>query len=410
MNLKKQAIINTSGNMVYFIALWILTVITTNVLGYEAVGTLTLAMAIGNVIAMIQMYGVRSFQSSDISFRYSPRDYLKARALTVVVGWGIGIITCIALGYSGKTMAAVMGFVLVKTSESFSDALFGNDQRLGHLEYAGCSMIGRGIILVIIFSLGISLLKDLNVGLFLVGVGLLILSIAVDFPLHQRIIKNHNPFFFIFIGGILKACFPLLIAVLIPVAINAIPRVVLERYYGAEMLGYYGNVSTPGLLLTAVVPTVLTAIMPVYGDAVEKHDFCRIQKVWIKSMVGVVVLTGICVMGALLIGRPLLAFVYTNAIISYVDYLYFILISMLFYTLTMCNNCVLIALRKNWELSLFSGIALVVCVPSSAVMVKNWGIYGAIASLAIPFFVQILIQSVYIIGLLRKRENCNLEI
>ena len=205
------------------------------------------------------------------------------------------------------------------------------------------------------------------------------------------------------ISGILKDCFPLLIAVLIPVCINAIPRVVLEKYYGVETLGYYGNVSTPGLLLTTVVPTVLTAIMPVYGEAVLKHDYRRIRKIWIESIVGVAVFTGICVIGVLLVGESLLAFVYTDAIIPYVGYLYFILISMMFYTITMCNNCALTALRKNWELSVFSGIALAVCISSSMLLVKNWGIIGAIASLAIPFFVQIIIQGAYIIGLMRKR-------
>ena len=410
MNLKMQAIINTSGNIIYFVSLWILTVITTNELGYEDVGILTLAMAVGNVIAMIQMYGVRSYQASDMSFQYSPGDYLKARALTVVIGWTIGILTCITLGYSGKTMAVVVGFILVKTSESFSDVLFGNDQRLGHLEYAGYSMIARGFILAILFFLGVSFLKNLNAGLFLAGLGLLILSIAVDLPLHQKIINSHNTFWNKGISGILKDCFPLLIAVLIPVCINAIPRVVLEMYYGVETLGYYGNVSTPGLLLTTVVPTVLTAIMPVYGETVLKHDYRRIRKIWIESIVGVVVLTGICVIGVFLIGQPLLAFVYTDAIIPYVDYLCFILISMMFYTITMCNNCVLTAVRKNRELSVFSGVALAVCILSSILLVKNWGINGAIASLAIPFFVQITIQGAYIIGLLRKRECIELKL
>ena len=406
MNFKTQAAINTSGNFIYFVAVWSLTVITTNALGYEDAGILTLAMTVGNVIAMIQMYGVRSYQASDMSFRYSPGDYLKARALTVVISWIIGIIICITLGYSGKIMAAVMGFGLVKTSESFSDVLFGNDQRMGHLEYAGYSMIARGFFLAILFCLGVSFLNDLNAGLFIAGVGLFILSIAVDLPLHQKMVNSHHTFSNKGVRGILKDCFPLLLAVLIPVCINLIPRVALEWYYGVETLGYYGNVSTPGLLLTTVVPTVLTAIMPLYGEAVLKHDYRRIQKIWIESVVGVVGLTGICGIGTLLIGRSLLAFVYTDAILPYVDYLYFILISMMFYAITMCNNCVLTAVRKNLELSAFSGIALAVCISSSVFLVKNWSINGAIASLAIPFFVQIIIQGAYIIGLLRKRESC----
>ena len=70
MNLRKQAILYTLGNIIYLIALWLLTVITTQFLGYKATGALTLAMSIGNVIVNVQLYGVRVFQGSDMSFRY----------------------------------------------------------------------------------------------------------------------------------------------------------------------------------------------------------------------------------------------------------------------------------------------------------------------------------------------------
>ena len=79
MNVKKQAIINAIGNLVYVAALWVLTVITTRCLGYEANGYLTLAMTISNLSVAVQLFGVRSFQSSDMSFEYSAKDYLFSR-------------------------------------------------------------------------------------------------------------------------------------------------------------------------------------------------------------------------------------------------------------------------------------------------------------------------------------------
>ena len=69
MELRKQTIIYTGGNGVYLVALWLLTVITTRLLGYAAAGDLTLAMAVGNVFALMQMYGVRGFQGSDVAFQ-----------------------------------------------------------------------------------------------------------------------------------------------------------------------------------------------------------------------------------------------------------------------------------------------------------------------------------------------------
>ena len=98
MGVKKQAFLNTFGNMVYLVTLWLLTVITTQLLGYEAVGNLTLAMAIGNIIVLFQSYGVRGFQASDITFVYSPDVYFRSRLITVIIGVLLGIVISFLLG------------------------------------------------------------------------------------------------------------------------------------------------------------------------------------------------------------------------------------------------------------------------------------------------------------------------
>ena len=142
----------------------------------------------------------------------------------------------------------------------------------------------------------------------------------------------------------------------------------------------------------------------------EEKDFRKMRTVWLQSIGGVFLITAAAMLGVWLLGKPVLAFVYTDQILPFVPYLYSVLIAMMLYTITMCNNCVLTAVRKNRELSVFSGVALAVCILSSILLVKNWGINGAIASLAIPFFVQITIQGAYIIGLLRKRECFELKL
>ena len=116
MSIKKQALINTIGNMVYLVALWFLTVTTTRVMSYEETGVLTLAMAIGNIIAIIQLYGVRSYQSSDMLFQYSAREYVYSRVITVVIGLLIGLLICILVKYSVEVSSAILLFSFLKNS------------------------------------------------------------------------------------------------------------------------------------------------------------------------------------------------------------------------------------------------------------------------------------------------------
>ena len=153
MNLQKQAFINTSGNIMYFIALWLLMVISTKFMGYEAAGAITLAMTVGNMIATVQFYGVRSFQSSDIMFQYTPNDYIYARVITVVIGLLICVSFCFWMDYPSNLSLTIFLFMIIKSSESFSDALFGDFQRLGRLEIVGYSMFLRGIVITLFFVL-----------------------------------------------------------------------------------------------------------------------------------------------------------------------------------------------------------------------------------------------------------------
>lgn len=404
MELRKQIVINTTGNIIYLAALWSLTVVVTWTIGYEGTGILMIAMAVGNVIAMVQMYGVRNYQSSDVAFRYSSRDYLRSRIVTITIGFLGGFAICFLLGYTWETISVVMAFILLKSSEAFSDVLFGNDQRAGYLEYAGYSMASRGIIVFLLFSAGAIVLKSLFLAMIISALGGVVLSFSVDVPLHNKTMKKIQPARDRGVFGIIKECFPLFIMTIIPAVIAAVPRIVLGRCQGTVILGLYGNVSTPALLLTTIVPTILTALLPSYGEAVRDNNRYGIYCLLNKSIAIVLLLTCVCALGILLVGKTVLATVYTDEIIPYVGYLYYLLIAMMLYTITMCNNAVFIAYRNNWEMTIIAGITLMICATISLPLVMSYGIMGAILSLGIPYAIEVLLQIIWIHKRLLREE------
>lgn len=407
MDIRKQALINTTGNVVYLFALWLLTVITTHVLDYEAVGELTLAMAVGNVVLTVQMYGVRSYQSSDVTFQHSPDEYLRLRIVTIACGWLFGFFACITLGLSQRTVFSVIYFTLIKTSESFSDVLFGNIQRAGHLEIAGYSMAARGLILTLLFLIGSTCFRNLNTALAISAVGVLALSLLMDYPLHRIIVKKRTIADHKQIIVILKDCFPLFVSSMLPALITALPRIFLERHHGAEMLGFFGNVSTPSLLLTTVIPTILIAFLPRYGELIQKGNYREAEKTWLSTVCGTCVITLICIIGVKLLGKPVLSFVYTDQILPYVHHLYGVLIAMMLYAITMCCNTFLVPMRKNWGLMMTALSALAVCVLFSAPMVKEKGIAGAVAALMLSYGTQAAFQIAWIIYICREKGKNN---
>lgn len=397
MDLKKQGLINTIGNIVYLFALWLLTVITTQVLGYEAIGVLTLAMSIGSVVVNIQLFGVRGYQCSDMAFRYASFDYLRARLVTVTVGLLISVGVCILLGYSLSLCVTIFLFLLLRSSEAFSDVFYGNVQRVGRLEFAGYSTFMRGILIVLLFYVGAYFLQSLNIALVISAIGAFLLTSCLDIPFHRRTIKDFGKSTPNSMSIIIKNCIPLFVGAVIPTAIMTIPRIVLERYYGPVVLGFYGNVSTPSLLLSTSIPIILTAVLPIYGQAFIEKDFRSIRRLWIRTIAGTLLMCGVCLLGVFLFGRQLLAFIYTKQILPYVHYLYSILISMLLYAFVICNNTVLVSIRRNQIIAITAAVSFVVCLLISVPLVATYGISGAIAVLLISFGINALIQAICIL-------------
>lgn len=392
MNLKKQTLISTLGNIINLFSLWLLTVITTRTLGYQAVGELTLAMSVGNVFTFIQLYGVRNYQSSDITQEFSTGDYIWARIITTVIGMMLCVTFVICGGYSFSIGLSIILFTLFRTFEAVSDVFFGDIQKAGHLEFTGISLTLRGCMTVLLFLLGVREFCSLNKALMLIVGGSLFLTFTLDLYLYKRLVPLAPGTIYKSLE-LLKKCFPLLLAVLLPVVITTFPRIVLERYSGAELLGFYGNISTPAVIITTIVPSILAALMPIYGELVIKKEYIGIRKLWLKTIASTGGILILAFLGVLILGKQILSWIYTDAIIPYVHYLYAVLISTGLYALTMCGASVLIALRKNAEVSTCAIAATVVCVLLTVPLVRMYGIKGAILVLIISYFFQTVLQA-----------------
>ena len=100
-----------------------------------------------------------------------------------------------------------------------------------------------------------------------------------------------------------------------------------------------------------------------------------------------------------------MAFIYTDQILPYVRYLYLILLAMVLNTLTICNNTVLVAIRKNSVIIMTSIIALVICLVISFPLVRDYCINGAIAVLIITYGLQMMAQMTFLLRIWRSIKS-----
>lgn len=390
--LRAQALVNTVGCVSYLFAQFLMGVVATRLLGYDAAGILALSLAMGNIFGFVQTFGARSRQTSDVSYVHKPLDYIIARSVSIGMGLALCAAVLLVLGYAPTTAIAIALYTLLRTTEAASDVLHGELQRSDRLELCGFSMALRAILVLGLFWYGAAHAGTLTVALALAVAGSAAVTLLFDLPLFLKHAVKDGGGRALTWRTVLIECAPLCVASVLPAAVTSLPRVVLERLHGSSMLGFYGNVSTPAVIITALVPTVLSALMPSYGHMCEEGRMREVRALWMRTLLATCALCAFCMLAVLVAGKPVMALLYTDAIVPYVSYLYPFLASTALYAMTMCCTSAMVALGLRKEVSACSLASLVACMLLSGPLVSRFAIAGAVATLIGAYLVQLLLQ------------------
>lgn len=243
---------NTIGSLTYQGCLWITTVLVVILSdGYSDSGILSFAMTIGNMFTAVGTYSMRTYQVSDIKGKYSQRNYVAFRLITLLIGLIVIGIYSVVVSPDSLTLIAVFAYLLFKIDESFCDVLYGVDQRGERMDYIGISQFIRGVLAVLAFSLGLYLSQNIILAILAMFPAGLIVTISYDIPHAHRIddirpsVKAEQA------KNLLVECLPLVLEILFLGMIVSVARQYYANAYGSERLGIYAAVATPAVLIQA---------------------------------------------------------------------------------------------------------------------------------------------------------------
>lgn len=406
MDYKKMAVFNTAGNITYLLFLWLLTVLVTRVAGYEAAGILALAMSISNVIVSFQLFGVRSYQVSDVSGVYTGQQYVAGRYLTTVVGLVFCIIYCVMMDYAVETVTVILTYSLYRSCEAISDVYWGEMQKNGRLDISAVSFAAKGLSLIGLTALALHLGMGLQVGLILSALTSLSITFFFDRVQYRKLTEQKMIRLTMRqVLAPLYSCFTLLLTTMFPVILAALPRIFLERYSGAEMLGYYGNVSAPTTLISSLAPSILVPVMTWYGKLFQSGEKKKLLSIFFLTLVACLLLGIVACAAVFVAGEWVMSFIFTQAILPYIHYLYPLISSTVLYAWTICANAVLISVRETNPVAVFSAAALLIAGVLSNLLVKEMAISGVILTLTAAYTTQFLLQLIWIIIWYRRTEK-----
>ena len=162
LSIQKSVMWNSLGSIFYLGCQWLITVLVVRLSGVDAAGDLSLAMSVCNIWYCLAVYGMRNYQVSDTTHKYSQGTYIFSRIVTCFGAFVGCLIYSMAVSYSAHQRLCIILYYIYKMTEAVYDVYAGVFQIEWRLDLAGKSMLARGILSIGGFCLILKMSKGMR--------------------------------------------------------------------------------------------------------------------------------------------------------------------------------------------------------------------------------------------------------
>ena len=408
--IRKDVVWNLIGQFSYLFGLWVITMLTTKFIGFEAQGVLSLALVAGNICTSVANYYLRLQYASDIYGRFKDGDYVFARFALTLISFVVCVGYCFALQYSLATILSIMLFYVYKAFEMLSDIYQGVLQRHGKLYLGGYTMTAKGILSVGVFLLIAKLTANLDfalIGIAVVAAAIFVIDVLLTKKVAGFAFKT-NMFQWGALRKLLVLCFPLFLLHLGCNVLPSLPRIFFEKIYDQTQLGYYASIANIAVLIQTAASAAMIPLVPriskLYseGKTASFLKFCGVvMGIWVA-------LGGIACIIVHFAGDWALKLVYGEEIAPYTYTFLLTTVAAIATALVIVATQILGAMEKRLWAALALGIGTVVCAAISYPLCTNQYMNGISLALIISEGVSI-IAALMVIWFFRKAPEKQVE-
>ncbi|MEG2821309.1 MAG: lipopolysaccharide biosynthesis protein [Lachnospiraceae bacterium] len=390
-NIERDSFIwNMTGSMLMAFQSVIMLMILTRTLGLKEAGIFTIAYANANLFLTIGKYGMRNFQVSDVTHQYSFSDYRISRILTSVAMILVSVVCVLYIGikndYTQEKSMVILFMCVFKLIDVIEDVYHGLYQQKGRLDIAGRALTLRLGITIIVFGIGLVVIRDLLTVLIISTIFTTILFVLITAWSYEGFRENvteenhknkDNRKNRTRVISLLRTCFPLFVGSFLSFYIGNAPKYAIDSILNDELQACYGFIAMPvfviGLLNTFIFNPMIFRMSLMWIEH-KKKEFAKQIGVQISIIIGI---TLACVIGAYLIGVPVLSVLYNADLSNYKMELLILLVGGGFLALSGLLATLITIIR--FQKSLIWGYVLVALLAYflSPILVERYSMMGA---------------------------------
>lgn len=345
MKLRRQMLVNTVGAIVYLGVQWLMTIIVARMLGYYAAGVLGIAVSVSNVFMVIAQFSMRQFQVSDIEGKYSSYVYVKSRYITCICAVIFCVLYCLINKYDSQQIFCTLAFMFIKISEALSDVYQGIEQKYLKYDYICFSHVIRASMFFVTLFIGCLFQKELGMILSIIALEEIIFVLIFEKNYSKKIDKGFyqgatN------VKALLRECFPLVIYSFCITYIPVFPRLIYERMCGEQNLGYYMSISSPTMIINAVISLLLAPLIPIVSVLCKDKKIKQIKNILLKLLTIFCLITIIGIFASKCGGTFVLKILFGDEILLYSHTLIPIVVGAIVISLIWTLGSILIIIRE----------------------------------------------------------------
>lgn len=310
---KRNMMWNMSGSFLYALASMVLTIAVIQMVGEDEGGIFSFGYStFGQHMFMVAYFGMRPFQITDTSRKYTFGEYITLRRITstAAIICGAAFVLFNMGTYSSSKMMVVFLMVCYKVIDGYADVYEAEFQRDGRLYITGKSNTFRTIISVSMFLGSLAVTHDLVLASAVAVIAQVLGVILLDMSVINHLPQTDWPVR----SGKVKALFSenvvLFLSVILDFYIFSAAKYAIDANMADKFQAAFAAVFMPTSVINLVAGFVIRPFITILSEQWKENRLAQFKGTVLKLAMIIAGLTVLAVGGAFFLGIPVISMLY----------------------------------------------------------------------------------------------------
>ncbi len=399
MGYTKQISYYTIGNIATLFAQWLIIMILPKITNFAEAGVFAVAISVSSIMNQVATFTLNQYQVADAYRRFSESDYALTRLATIGLSFACIVPVVLLFGYTLEQTSIIVAYTVYRNLINYAYLHMSGMQILGRLDYAGKCMIVEGMMSFVTFVATYALTGNLFLATILmaiIGGGLFLAIMSRGFISISGHRFDVNLREWGKVSALLAIGSSLLLSMVSPIIITALPKLILESYWGEEIVGYFSTLTAPTIIIPTIASSIFAPFIVYFSDLSRAGDMRRLRIQYGKILAILGIIAVVFYVLSVLFAGPVFETIYGSEIVPYVDCFNVLVVGIILYSMGMCGITVLITKNQGRAAGAASLLALAVSsaifllwIPSAGMdgatygLLAAYGIFGLFISLCV---------------------------